>query len=119
MIKKRNGIGFILITVIFVLSACGSTSNSTHRKEALPTDGPSSTGSASNAESIYKSNCLSCHGGNLQGKIGPSLDKVGSKLTKEQIAAKIQNGGGGMPTYKSKLKEADLEILSEWLSTKK
>ncbi|TXK85009.1 cytochrome c [Paenibacillus sp. N3.4] len=119
MRKKNIGVGFSLLAFVLALSACGSSSNHAHEGNmGSLTSSPSATVSASNAESLYKSNCMSCHGATLQGKIGPSLNKVGGKLSQEQIAAKIQNGGGGMPSFKT-LKEADIESLSEWLAAKK
>ncbi|TDF92774.1 c-type cytochrome [Paenibacillus piri] len=73
----------------------------------------------SDPDVIYKSSCIACHGANLEGKAGPSLTKIGAKLGKEQIAAKIQKGGGGMPSYKDKLKDEEIQLLSDWLSAKK
>lgn len=74
---------------------------------------------AAAAETIYKSSCMGCHGGNLEGGMFPALDKVGSKLTKEQIFTKISNGGGGMPGFKSQLKQEEIANLAVWLSEKK
>ncbi|WP_240419452.1 c-type cytochrome [Paenibacillus periandrae] len=68
---------------------------------------------------LYKANCISCHGDKLEGTLGPNLQQVGPRLSKEQIAAKVQNGGGSMPAFKGKLKDADVESLVEWLSIKK
>ncbi|WP_159883668.1 c-type cytochrome [Paenibacillus puerhi] len=77
------------------------------------------TAEAAGAEAVYKANCLACHGNNLQGASGPNLQKVGARLTKDQIVAKIQNGGGGMPAYKDKLKAEEIQALADWLVTHK
>ncbi|MBB6637048.1 c-type cytochrome [Cohnella thailandensis] len=70
------------------------------------------------AEQIYKSNCLSCHGDQLQGRVGPELARVGSEMAKEQIYKQIAQGGGGMPKYENKLSEEQLIILTNWLASK-
>ncbi|MCD1261229.1 cytochrome c [Paenibacillus athensensis] len=104
------------------LAACGgnSASEPADHEQATTTAAPTAqAGAGADAEALYKSNCLSCHGGNLEGKIGPSLAKVGGKLDEAKIAAKINNGGGGMPAFKSTLKEQDVQALAAWLSSKK
>ncbi|MDO3676373.1 c-type cytochrome [Paenibacillus ehimensis] len=106
-------IGLLLLAGL--ATACGGD------KSSAPANAPSKTaaGEASNAEAIYKANCVSCHGADLSGKVGPNLQKTGAKLSQEQISAKIQNGGGGMPSYKNTLKEPEIQALTEWLSAKK
>lgn len=107
------------ISAMLALSGCGSSGGHANHENNQSGAASSPAAAAASAETIYKSNCMSCHGGNLEGKMGPGLQKVGGKLSKEQIAAKIQNGGGGMPTFKSKLKDEDIQALSVWLAEKK
>ncbi len=71
------------------------------------------------AQTLYKSNCLSCHGDQLQGGMGPELDKVGSSLSKEKIYNKILNGGGGMPKFEGRLSEDEMVTLTNWLASLK
>lgn len=73
---------------------------------------------ASPAETLYKSNCVFCHGTDLQGKIGPRLSRIGKALSEDQIYDKIIDGGGGMPTFKDKLSDKEAVELAEWLSSK-
>lgn len=51
---------------------------------------------------LYNVSCARCHGGNLEGGIGPALD-AGSNtavaLTDEQIANVIRVGPGAMPAF--------------------
>lgn len=68
-------------------------------------------------EDIFKENCASCHGENLEGGNGPELDKIGKKLSKDDIHDQIKNGGGGMPAGIIKGDEAD--AVAKWLSKKK
>jgi len=71
------------------------------------------------AEQIYKSSCLSCHGDQLEGRLGPKLSQVGATLTKEQIYKQIAKGGGGMPKFEGKLSEDELVTITNWLAEKK
>jgi cytochrome c551 len=76
-------------------------------------------GTTVDAQALYTKNCVTCHGNQLEGKVGPNLQKVGSKLSMDQIVAKIQTGGNGMPGFKSQLKDTEINGLAAWLETKK
>jgi len=111
-----------LALLVCGLTACGGGSAGEHAEHQQQTEAPASPasqGAGPDAQALYKSNCLSCHGANLEGKIGPALAAIGGKLDQAQIAAKINNGGGGMPAFKSSLKEQDVQALAAWLSGKK
>jgi mono/diheme cytochrome c family protein len=68
------------------------------------------------AEALFKANCMSCHGANLEGDFGPNLTKVGARLSKDKIAAQITNGGGDMPAQGKNVSAADIEVLAAWLA---
>lgn len=97
------------LSIALLLAGCGS-------KQEGTIDGASAS-----VDALYKKNCLSCHGGKLEGRVGPdtNLTKVGGKLSREQIAAQIANGGGTMPGFKQFLNESEISALADWLSTKK
>ncbi|MEK0316651.1 c-type cytochrome [Cohnella sp. 56] len=71
------------------------------------------------AMAIYKSNCLACHGDQLQGGMGPALDKVGAEMSADAIHKQILNGGGGMPAFKGTLTNEQIDTLTAWLAAKK
>ncbi|MBT2643558.1 MULTISPECIES: cytochrome c551 [Bacillaceae] len=68
-------------------------------------------------EKLYNQKCSSCHGGDLEGGVGPKLSDVGSRLSQEEIESVIANGQGSMPP---KLLEGDdASAVAEWLANKK
>jgi len=69
------------------------------------------------AETVYRSNCMGCHGDQYQGKAGPALTGVGTKMSREAIYSKIVKGGGGMIPFEGKLPEDDIVNLTNWLAT--
>ncbi|NHN30471.1 c-type cytochrome [Paenibacillus agricola] len=71
------------------------------------------------AEAIYKQSCIACHGTDLEGKMGPNLQKVGATLSDEQLFKLVQNGRGAMPAFKSTLKEEEINNIAKWLAEKK
>jgi len=103
--------GLILLTL--VLAACGNTSSSGGSKQAV-LEGPE------DAVLVYKQRCMQCHGGELEGRMGPetNLQKIGSSLSKEQIIDIIHNGGDRMPAQRG-IDEADVEKVASWLASLK
>jgi mono/diheme cytochrome c family protein len=101
------------------LSACGKSDTNTPGSTATPTPSASGTTAAADGAAIYKKSCISCHGDNLQGAMGPNLQKVGSKLSKDQIVTIITNGKGSMPSFKGKLSDTEIVALADWLMTHK
>lgn len=86
-------------------------------------------GSASTAKaadtgaSLFKSNCVVCHGADGRGSaVGKSLGvpdlhvKVPT-MTDAQIAAQVENGKGNMPPFKSSLDHEKIEKLVAYLRT--
>lgn len=96
------------------LAACGGGQGSHQHSNA----GSSASAGETDAAALYKKHCLSCHAADLSGKVGPNLQKAGAKLTREQLADKIRNGGGGMPAFKNALDEQAIQSLAEWLGSK-
>ncbi|WP_054969058.1 c-type cytochrome [Alicyclobacillus ferrooxydans] len=72
---------------------------------------------------LYQNGCITCHGDNLQGGIGPNLQHVASQLTPAQIKHRIEVGSGPMPAYAAPgdaiLTPSQIDALTTWLSTKK
>jgi cytochrome c551 len=82
-------------------TGAGDTTNNTADDTASEED---TTGDeAANAEliatgqEVVNRSCISCHGSNLEGNVGPSLQDVGNKLSKEEIITIVTKGKGSMP----------------------
>ncbi|PZE19814.1 cytochrome c [Paenibacillus xerothermodurans] len=93
---------------------CGGKNQGRTSEEAM-------AGASEQVKTLYTQNCLSCHGGNLEGRVGPptNLQQVGGRMTKEQISGQIKNGGNGMQPFANKLKPEEIDALAEWLAGKK
>ncbi|WP_369902590.1 cytochrome c550 [Bacillus manliponensis] len=117
---KRNPlIPFALIAVIgiacmFIFSFEGLY-KSKELAEAEKSGGKSAQ--AATPEEIVQQSCISCHGDQLQGATGPNLQKIGSKLSKEEIQDILINGKGNMPPGLVPAEQASK--VADWLAKKK
>ncbi len=102
-------LGIMFASLVILLTACSSTPDTSKQKP---------TSQASAEETIFQNHCSTCHGGNLEGGYGPSLQKVGAKYSKEQILDIMKNGKGSMPSQ-SFIPQADRDKLAAWLANKK
>jgi mono/diheme cytochrome c family protein len=87
-------------------------------KESKP-QMPEITLNAEQAEVIIAANCISCHGDQLQGGVGPDLQKIGAELSAEQLYGIITKGKGQMPSFKERLKDEEIANVALWLAEKK
>jgi len=121
----------LFLLLAFSLSACGKsnttppTTTGTPAATGTPTAAgtPAATTSGAttkvDAQAVFKQTCVSCHGVNLEGSVGPNLQKEGSKHSKEELATIISNGRGAMPNFKGKLSDDEINSLALWLAEKK
>ncbi|MCD7035964.1 cytochrome c [Metabacillus sp. GX 13764] len=105
----KRKIAALILGTSFVLAACGGGGGS---------DSKTATESANGPE-VFKQNCSSCHGGDLKGGYGPSLEKVGAEHNAEEIQKIIENGKGNMPPNILGGDKAAEEAVAKWLSEKK
>jgi len=69
---------------------------------------------AAKPEDIYKQTCITCHGDQYQGGMGPALTGVADRLSKDEIVEVITKGRGNMPGGMVKPEQAD--AMADWLS---
>jgi cytochrome c551 len=97
----------LLMGTSLVLAACGGGGDEAGGGDTAGAD----------PEKLYNQKCSSCHGGNLEGGVGPKLSDAGSRLSQEDIEKILAEGKGSMPP---KLLEGDdASAVAEWLSNKK
>jgi cytochrome c551 len=125
---KRFPLSVVAAVLVFSLAACGGGGQQAQPPANQPageqpateppaTTAPSGSYDAATAEALYKNTCAGCHGQTLEGAVGPNLQKVGGKLSKDQILEVVNNGRGSMPPGLAK--GADAETLAAWLADKK
>ncbi|MGM8214135.1 c-type cytochrome [Bacillaceae bacterium W0354] len=67
-------------------------------------------------ESIYQNNCMQCHGGDLSGGLGPSLNDVGERHNMEELVEIIANGVEGSAVMTGDYAtDEQAKVLAEWL----
>lgn len=113
--NRLLSVGITLIAsagLLVAMAGCGGD-RAAERSSAL--DGPAEV------VSVYKANCVSCHGTGLQGRVGPAtnLQKVGAHMSASDITQQIEQGEGSMPAFKDRLTSEEIAGLAEWLASKK
>jgi len=114
----------ILLGVVLVLGACGGDNNSDNNAASdndntVENEDNGGEVDSTAAEEVFKSNCASCHGQDLEGSGSiPALTTVGSDHSAEEIADIIENGtDGGMPA--GLVSGDDVDLLANWLAEMK
>ncbi|HTG71111.1 MAG TPA: cytochrome c [Candidatus Udaeobacter sp.] len=113
--NRLLSVGITLIAsagLLVALAGCGGDSAA---ERSIALDGPAEV------VSVYKANCVSCHGTGLQGRVGPAtnLQKVGARMSASDITQQIEQGESSMPAFKDRLTTEEIAGLAEWLASKK
>lgn len=115
---KHLLIAFAVFSLVKMVG-CGTAQNGQETREpAEPAPKAAGEYNEAQAKETYQNSCASCHGNNLEGGFGPSMEKIGSKLSKDEIDGIIQNGVGSMPAQKQ-VSDADRDNLAAWLAEQK
>lgn len=102
----------VLFGTLLVLGACGGGGSDDAG------NGDDSGGESADAgEEVYQKNCASCHGDDLSGGAGPSLETVGADHSVDDIKDIVENGKGSMPA--GIVSGDDEDAVAEWLATHK
>ena len=80
--------------------------------------GSKSTESASSGKAVFDSaGCANCHtleAAGAHGRVGPVLDQL--KPAADLVQRQVENGGGGMPSFKSSLSAAQIKAVADYVS---
>ncbi|WP_010277806.1 c-type cytochrome [Paenibacillus senegalensis] len=114
MKRATGGLAAVLIGSM-LLTACGGQSGESN--DAPP--GTTSIEASQEVRTLLQNNCMSCHGPDLQGRVGPSLQTIGSLLSREELYTVIADGTRAMPGFKDRLEEQEMEALADWLADQK
>lgn len=87
-------------------------------EEGTEEGGTAATGSA--GESIFTTNCATCHtlaAAGAEGTVGPNLDQI--KPSQTIVEHQVINGGGGMPAFGKEqiLSTEEIEEVAEYVSS--
>jgi sulfite dehydrogenase len=78
---------------------------------------PAATTAAGGAQVFATSGCGDCHtlaAANANGQIGPNLDVL--RPTAEQVRAKVEEGGGVMPSFRDKLSAEQIRAVADYVA---
>lgn len=65
-------------------------------------------------QELIRTNCTSCHGGELTGGSGPEL--VEREMSVEHVSAFVTNGSENMPAFEDTLTEDEILAISEFIA---
>ena len=81
------------------------------------TSGTTTGGGEASGESVFTSNCGSCHvlgAAGTSGTVGPNLDQL--KPDEGTVEQQVRNGGGGMPAFEGRLSDAEIKAVSKYVA---
>jgi cytochrome c550 len=114
--KKNPIIPFALIAVLGILAMIILSVVGLNEQERIATGGDDEGETTEADPEALIQSCIGCHGGDLEGGSGPSLNDVHERLSVEEIESMIINGSenGNMPGGLVTNEEA--AVLAEWLA---
>jgi mono/diheme cytochrome c family protein len=72
---------------------------------------------AADGKTVFTGSCGSCHtlaDAGASGQVGPNLDD--STLDVAAITAQVENGGGGMPSFKGTLQPDQIQAVADYVT---
>lgn len=107
----RNRLSVAAVLIALAAAGCGGDDE----QPSEPAGG--NGGGGGDGQQLFVDNCGNCHtlaAAGANGKVGPDLDQVqpGPELVKTQV----ENGGGGMPAFKGKLTDEQIQAIADYVA---
>ena len=103
---------------VIIAYRLGATGGATTTAAGTTTEAGTTTGAAeANGETIFTSNCGSCHtlgAAGTGGSVGPNLDDL--KPDAATVEEMVRNGGGGMPSFSGQLSDAEITAVAQYVA---
>jgi alcohol dehydrogenase (cytochrome c) len=94
-------------------AAPGSGQGTGHAGETPPAN---TSGDAAAGKAIFAENCAGCHGVSGQGgNGGPDLTAIPAAGNLDSVVTQVQNGGGGMPSFKGTLTQQQIKDVAAYV----
>ena len=72
---------------------------------------------AAGGQQLFTDNCANCHvlaAANATGRVGPDMDQL--RPGPDLVAAQVANGGGGMPAFKGRLTDEQIQQIADYVA---
>lgn len=105
--KRRMKFSMIGVVCLSLgLAACGQDDEAKKPDNNAGEETVATQASIEQGEKVAKTSCITCHGADLTGDMGPNLHNL--SLTKEEIIDVLVKGGKAMPPATAKGHEEDV-----------
>ena len=109
----QNIVPVACLIILSTLIACNNSGNT----PTGPQNGTTAPSAAEQVKTLFQQNCVSCHG--VDGTLNPNPAANLQQITIDSsgVVKTIQNGNGGMPSFKNALAETDITALAVYVKT--
>ena len=84
---KKICVGFVVLMILFSIFFLNHNENNKYIIETLE-----SNGSTKEGDSLFKMNCVGCHGITARGLVGPDLHSITLRLNDKEIIKQVTGG---------------------------
>lgn len=117
VLPVAGGLLFALLIGVWYTSAFWLYTQNTAVPAGKQSPIPAAANAAAGAKVFASAGCGSCHtlsAAGASGQIGPSLDALRPGF--EQVRAKVESGGGGMPSFSGRLSEGQIRDVAAFVA---